>query len=385
MKAFLKNKIVIGGIFMMVFYQIAMIGMFMYGYSAVPKNLPDLTVAIVSEDEQTGAKMVEQLKEQLPFHINTTLSLEQAKTELDNRNVHLIVHIPQNFTQQLSQPGEQAQLDFFMNDSNPATTSSAMQSVADQISSKMVAQIQTQSFEGLLQNMKLSEDQAKQMVEGVMTKVTPNMVVTNPKPAGMHNQMAPMFLAMAGYVGAMIYSMISVGALQQLKGQLGKWKAFFSLQGLNALLALIVPLIGLTIYFSIHGYGAETFLKVWMVHALELFTAISFTSIFCMLAGQAGMLLNMPLLLSQTIAGGAMMPQEMMPGLFKAISYISPMFYTIQLDYNLLFGGGQMSKYLLGLALIGVGALLINTLIHQFKGVKTTTEENTTAAQPQFM
>lgn len=385
MKAFLKNKGVIGGIFMMIFYQIIMIGIFMSGYSAIPKNLDHLKVAIVNEDQQSGTQFVEQMKEKLPFQVVTDESLAQAQKELDDREIHFIMHIPQDFTQKLAAQGEQAKLDFFINESNPATINSSMQNVANQISSQINTQIQTQSFEGILQNLKVPADQSKQMVEGVMTKVAPNIVMTNPQPAGMHNQMAPMFLTMASYVGAMIYSMISVGALSQLKRKMGKWKAFLSLQGVNVLLSIIAPLVGLGIYFAVHGYGAETFMKMWMVHALEMFVAIEFTSIFCMLLGQAGMILNLPVLLSQTIANGSVLPQEMMPGYFKAVSYISPMFYTVHLDYNMLFGGGKTQVYLLGLVLVGAASLVVNAIIHQFKAVKTASSENEPAAEPAFM
>ncbi|WP_433616648.1 YhgE/Pip domain-containing protein [Paenibacillus cellulositrophicus] len=385
MKAYFKNKAVLGGIFMMIFYQIIMIGIFMSGYSALPKNVDRLTMAIVNEDQQSGAQFVEQLQKQLPLHVVTDESLEQAQKDLDNRDIQFIMHIPQDFTQKLAAQGEQVKLDFFINESNPASVNSTMQSIATQVSSKISTQIQTQSFEAMLQGMKVPADQSKQMVEGVMSKVTPNIVSTNTPPAGMHNQMAPMFLTMASYVGAMIYSMISSGALNQLKAKVGKWKAFLSLQGVHVVLSVIAPLVGLAIYFGFHNYGVETFLKMWMVHSLEMLVAIEFTSICVLLLGQAGMMLNLPLLLSQTIAGGAVLPPEMMPAFFKAFSHISPMFYTIHLDYNLLFGGGKTAEYVLGLALVGAGALVINLFIHQFKPVKSAKAGKEPAAEPQFM
>ncbi|RIX53928.1 DUF3533 domain-containing protein [Paenibacillus nanensis] len=381
MKLFLKNKLIMSGVFMMIFYQVMMITIFMSGYSAMPKNMPELTVAIVNEDAQSGEQFVTQLKEQLPFHIKTDLSLDEARSALDDRDVHLVMHIPGDFTQVLSEQGKQAKLDFYINQSGPTTVSSSMQSVANQIASQLTANIQSQSFAGMLQGMQVPEEQAQQMVDGVMTKVATNMVMTNEQPAGMHNQMAPMFLAMASYVGAMIYSMMSVSALNQVKGIMGKWKAFAALQGTNIVLSLIAPLTGIGIYFMFHGYGGEAFVTVWLTHALQMFVSILFTSMFCMLAGQAGMLLNMPILLSQTIANGAMMPQAMMPGYFKAISYISPMYYTIHLDYNTLFGGGQSGKYWIGLVLVGAGALLVNAVIYAFKRVKETSAEEQ-AAQP---
>ncbi|WP_052098378.1 hypothetical protein [Paenibacillus stellifer] len=144
----------------------------------------------------------------------------------------------------------------------------------------------------------------------------------------------------------------------------GKWKAFGPLQGINLIISLIAPLVGVSIYFAVHGYGAEAFFKVWMTHSLEMFTAIEFTIIFCMLAGQGGMLLNMPLLLTQSISAGSVMTRDIMPGYYKFISYISPMYYSVQLDYNTLFGGGKSAEFVISLTLIAAAALVLNSIIH---------------------
>ncbi|WP_044482097.1 YhgE/Pip domain-containing protein [Paenibacillus antibioticophila] len=385
MKAYFKNKAVVGGIFMMIFYQIVMIGITMSGYSAIPKNVDRLTMAIVNEDQQSGAQFVEQLKTQLPLRVVTNEPLEQAQKKLDNRDIQFIMHIPEDFSKNLAAQGEQVRLDFFINESNPAAINSTMQSIATKVSSQISAQIQKGSIETLLQGMNVPEDQSKQVAESLVSKVMANIVSTNTPPAGMHNQMAPMFLTIASYVGAMIYSMISSVALNQLKAKVGKWNAFLSLQGVHMVLSLIAPLVGLSIYFGFHGYGAETFLKMWMVHSLGMLVAIEFTSVCGLLFGQAGMVLNLPLMLLQTIACGAVMPQDMMPGFFKAFSYISPMFYAVQLDYNMLFGGGKTFEYVLGLALVGVGALIINLFIHQFKPVKAAEVEGKPATELQYM
>lgn len=372
MEIILKNKGVIAGIFMIVLYQILMLTIFMSGYSAIPKNVPQLTVAIVNEDTQSGASFVENLEKQLPFNIITDDSLEEAKAGLEDRNIHMVIHIPADFTKNLSAQDAHAQLDYLINESNPTTVTSMMKTVSTEITAGLQAQVQSQSFEGVLNSMQVPEDQSKQIVEATMGKVSSNLVMTNPQPAGMQNQMAPMFITMALYVGAMIYSMQSVGGLRSLQQQMGKWKAFFSLRLVNLLISLIAPLIAIGIYYMVQGYGMETFMKLWLLHSVQLFVCIEFTSIFIMLLGQGGMLLNLPILLSQTIANGTTLPPEMMPGYFKFMSHITPMFYSTHLDYNILFGGGKTFDYGIGLALVGLAAFAINIVIHHFKSARQT-------------
>lgn len=371
---FLKNKVISGGIFMLVFYQIVMISIFMYGYSAVPKNVTELTVAIVNEDPVMGDSFVTQLKEGLPFNVKTNMPLNDAKTDLENRDIHLVVHIPSDFSQNIKENGKQGNLEFFINESNPTLVASSMQSIADEVGAQITNQVQTQSFVSAFTAMNVPAEQATQMVTGIMEKISVDVKKTNTQPIGMHNQMAPMFLTMAMYVGAMIFSMMSVQALHEVRQSMGKWRAFFSLQLTNIVIAIVAPLVGLSIYFIVQGYGVETFLGVWMVHALQIFASIQFTTVAFLLLGQSGMLLNIPLLLTQTIANGATIPYDMMPGLFKFVSHISPMFYSIHLDYNLFFGGGNTGTYAMCLVLVALGALIINTLLHKFRHYKPVTK-----------
>ncbi|WP_255247753.1 YhgE/Pip domain-containing protein [Paenibacillus sp. 7523-1] len=378
----LKHKGVKAGIFMIVFYQIVMLTVFMSGYSAIPKNVTNLTVAIVNEDQQSGTEFVQKLQEQLPFHIVTDESLEQAKTGLEDRDIHMVIRIPGDFTEKLSEQSGKAQLEYLINESNPTTITSSMKSVAAEITAQISAQVQAQSFEAVLNGMQVPADQSKQIVESTTGKVSSNIVMSNPQPAGMQNQMAPMFITMALYVGAMIYAMQSVGGMQQFRAQMGKWKAFFALRGANLLISLIAPLVGVGIYFMVQGYGVEVFLKMWLVHSLQLFVSIEFTSIFIMLLGQGGMLINMIFVLSQSIANGTSMSLEMMPGYFKFVSQITPMFYSTHLDYNILFGGGRTAHYAIGLALVGLVAFVLNAAIHHFKHAKQTNPLQESSQQP---
>ncbi|MVP01662.1 YhgE/Pip domain-containing protein [Paenibacillus lutrae] len=374
MKSFvtlLKDKSVIGGIVMALFYQIVFISVFMYGYSAVPKNIDQLSVSIVNEDTKAGKDIAEQLQKQLPFQITSDSSLAEAKEELNDRKTHMIVHIPANFTEQLSKQGEQVKMDFLINQSNPAMVTSTMQQVVSQITGSLNQQFAVQGVQGILQGMNVPEEQAKQLSEQVPAKLAANVINSNEVPAGMHNQMAPFFLSMVSYVGAMIFSMLVVGATLARRKELGTWQAFWSAQGINALVSLVVPVVGLTIYFLVQGgFGGEIFMKAWMLQALEMFAAIEFMSIFCLLLGDKAIFVNITLLLMQTISSGAVMTQDMMPGLFKALSYVSVMFYSVQTSFSILFGGGQAGVHLLGLALMAVISLLVGTGIYTLKNAK---------------
>lgn len=49
---------------------------------------------------------------------------------LNGREVQMVLHIPAEFTKQLQTPGQQAKINYTINESNPALIKSMMQSVA---------------------------------------------------------------------------------------------------------------------------------------------------------------------------------------------------------------------------------------------------------------
>lgn len=370
MKNFLKllrNGSVIGGMIMVAFYQVVFITIFMTGYSAIPKNISDLSIAIVNEDPKNGAQIASQLKDELTFRTVTDIPLEQAKTDLNNRDVSMVIHIPADFSSKLAKTGEHPQLNYLINQANPASVASTMDQVAASITSSLNQQFAVQGAEGAFLDLNMPADQAKKLAADIPAKVTPNVVHTNPVPVGMHNQMAPFFLTMVAYVGAMIFSMLIVTAMNQLKSKMGRWPAFWSGQGVIVLVSLVAPLIGLSIYYLISGgYGAETYVKIWLLHSLELFAAIQFMSIFSLLLKDKAIFANLTLMLIQTISSGAVLTYDMMDGFFKFFSNISIMYYTVQAEFSLMFGGGKIGENLASLAIMAAASTIVAYLSYRF-------------------
>ena len=57
-KQFIKSKGAIASIFMGIFYAVAMLGIFLPGYTALPGNMDELKIALVNDDEgEAGAQI----------------------------------------------------------------------------------------------------------------------------------------------------------------------------------------------------------------------------------------------------------------------------------------------------------------------------------------
>ena len=114
-KEFLKLQGVTASIFMGVFYAVAMLCIFLLGYTALPGNMDELKVALVNDDKgEAGTQIAEQLAESLPFEITTNISNEKALDKLGDNKYSLVIHIPENFSEN-AQQGQSAQIDFTVN------------------------------------------------------------------------------------------------------------------------------------------------------------------------------------------------------------------------------------------------------------------------------
>lgn len=132
---FLKSKGAIGSIFMGVFYAIAMLGIFLPGYTALPGNMDDLKIAIVNDDAgQYGAQISSQFSESLPFKtIKTDVSNKKAMDELEHNKLALVVHIPEEFSANVQSGKVSASIDFTVNEASATMVSSAMSSVVGKL------------------------------------------------------------------------------------------------------------------------------------------------------------------------------------------------------------------------------------------------------------
>lgn len=280
----------------------------------------------------------------------------------------MVIHFPADFSEKLSAQGEQIQLNFYIDQSVPQLTSGAMQSVASQIAGQIEQSLSAEMAGGILKGMNVPEERAAQLADQIVNKLNTNVVNTNSPLTGLHNMMAPMFLTMSLYIGAMTFSMVGMQSLTGLRREFGLWKAFGAMLGGNLLIAVFTPLVGLAIYFGIfQSYSFGTMAVVWLSHALFMFAAICFTSVISLLAGQASTFVQTPLLMLQIIACGAMMTQDMMPGLFEFVSHISVMYYSVQSDYAMLFAGQASAADIGMMAVIAVVSAVLGLIVFSRK------------------
>lgn len=381
-KQFIKGQGAIASIFMGVFYAVSMLGIFLAGYTAIPGNIDRLPVAIVNDDAGEYGKTIEKsLVKQLPFkEIDTDISNKKAQGKLSDTDLALVIHIPESFSKDLQSGKTTAKIDFSYNESTATAASSSIASVAKTINDQLNANFAEQTAVGMLQGMQIPEEQAKAMAKQIESSYEGNIKVMNDVPDGMHNNMLPMFLTMALYVGAMIAAMQLVGQFRENRNKASKKRLFAYMQITSLIIGVIAGVISTGIAFAVADVDNSLFMQVWGQQILVYWACFNFTSIMVFLLGDGGMVLNIPILLSQTIANGATVAYDMMYAPFQWIAHISPMFYSVQAYYSNLFGSNATTPFILGLLAVGVGSMLIDMLIawKVHKPHMTEPEETTT-------
>ncbi|MEC2075842.1 YhgE/Pip domain-containing protein [Metabacillus fastidiosus] len=362
---FLKTKGSIGAIFMGIFYAIAMLGIFLPGYAAIPGNVDKLPIAIVNDDAgEYGAKIADQLQENLPFKtIETDLTNKQALKDLEKNDLALVVHIPKTFSEDIQKGQTSSSIDFTINEAGATTVSSTMKSVVTEINNQLSEQFSQQTAQGVLMKFNVPEKQAAELAKQIETAYVGNVVTINKIPDGMHNNMLPMFLTMAGYTGAMIGAMQLVGAFREGRGKASKTRRFLYVQLTALLIATLSSLAATGIAYLINEPSGNLFFHIVGHQILNYMVCFNFTAVFVFLIGEGGMILNLPILLIQTLANGVTMTRDMMYLPYEWMSHISPMYYSVQAYFADLYGSISPSPYLWSMAAVGGVALLINMLI----------------------
>ncbi|QOX65710.1 ABC transporter permease [Anoxybacterium hadale] len=337
---FLINKGVTYAILLAVFYQVVMVGLFIYGYHVLPSGVNQLGINVVNQAGDQGAAIQEELVPSISksfVNVATDKDLGKSREELNNRQIQMIIVIPENFINDL-QNGKSA-FDFYINESNTTAVVTTMNEVAKSITDGFNQAMNQGKLTNILKSLNIDGPQQQLIAESIQNSVVQNNIYINKAPNRMDYVMTPMFLSVATYASSMVAAIILFNILVAFIPIIGKWKAFRYVQVAGCVIALLAPLFGImtaSLFISISPH------KLFILYFQQVFmqiTAFQFTLIFSLALGQNGIFLNIPLLLMQTISGGGTMPLQIMPNLFKLVSYLTPMYPNIQIDFGVLFGG----------------------------------------------
>lgn len=384
LKAFFQRKETYLGIAVAIAFQVIFFSVWLTAYDGVTERTSELKIGVVNEDETYG-KMVTQLMEQnAPFTVSTIENLETAKKELDEREWHMIVHIPEAFSIDV-QSGE-AELSYLINQSNPTLSKQIMETAASSITHELNLNIYQLSQQEIAQNVppviaaetpnpEFAAQLAEKVIEVVQTKshvesVKASIIKTNDV-EGFAATMIPLMVVLASYIGAMIMSQQLQFATSTLKQHFDKWAIFFSRQIINIGVAIGLSVITLMIMLLFNIQLDSGLFVAWLFQSLLFFSFLSLTQLFVILFGNPGMIFNIALTATQLVSAGAIVPREMLSSFYKKLGDILPATYGTNGYFSLIYGGGHLNSDFMNLLLItGITLVIAGGVIFFSRGMK---------------
>lgn len=362
--AFMKKPTTIVGIMTAILFQLIFSVIWMTGYDGVTdvERMKGLHVGIVVQDEQVGPAIADKLAESLPVQTELISSPEEAQQMLDNRELQMVITIPAEFGQSIMAADRMAAIEYTINESNPALIRSMMSTIAAQVTSTMNKEAVGQGVHSVLTQAKLPEEQAAGSAVALSERVVSDFQYTN-KVDGMNNQMVPMMMVLASYVGAMIMGMNLEQSSMAVASQYGRMKRFAARSIINVVSAVIVSLIGSSLVMALGGQAEQGFLAMWGFQSLFVLTFMFVSQLFLILFGMAGMVFNIIMLSLQLVSSGAMLPRELLSDFYVAIGSYLPATYAVEGNMNLLFGGPSIASDSLALLIIAAVALVISLAV----------------------
>ena len=365
LRTLFKKPPVIVGIVTALMFQVIFSVIWMTAYSGVNDRAKELTVAIVNEDGEMSKGIADSLAGTLPFHTVSNLSAAEALDQLNHHQVHMVLDIPAGFNELLQTAGSTAEIKYTINEANPVTIKSMMQGVSQSVTNTINKQATAQGVQTVLTASGAPADQAAEAATNLTTRVEGTTTSINPV-NGMNNQMVPMMMVLASYVGAMIMGM----NLQTAMGMLSSTYSRLTLFGgvvINVGSALVVSLLGSSLIVALGGQIAQGFVAFWLFQALFLCTFMFFSQFFLICFGPAGSLFNIISLSLQLVSSGAMVPRELLNSFYSGIGQYLPATYAVQGIMSVQLGGPGVQSAAGSIVIVLLVAIALSLVVTLLK------------------
>lgn len=400
LRSFFKHRETLLGISAAIAFQLIFVTVWLTGYDGVYERTDQFKIGVVNEDSLLGEKITNELKDNTLFKVTILEELSQAKQELDERNINMLVHLPNDMTEQI-QANENTHIDYYINQSVPTLTKQMMETAANKLNEQVNLQvhetINTQLLETIPQMIAdqypneemevMVKEIANQVVEVVQenTKTTPvqaNVLKMNAK-EGFTATMVPLLIVLASYIGAMLISQHLQFTQGKLKSKYNRSALFIGRQVINILVAISISLLTVCLmYFSSIEFD-HSFFVLWGFQAILMFSFLALSQIFVMLFGNLGMVFNIALTATQLVSSGAIVPRELLPSFYQGLGNILPATYGVNSYFSFIYGGGSLTtdmKYLsliiISLLIIAIGGQLLFYLWDKLKPQKASSVNN---------
>ncbi|MEI3613990.1 YhgE/Pip domain-containing protein [Pseudogracilibacillus sp. SO30301A] len=397
LKDFFKQRETLLGISAAVAFQLIFVIVWLTGYDGVYERVDQFTIGVINEDSVLGEKITSELKDNIPFQVTMYEELPQAKRELDEKSINMLIHLPNEMTKNI-QANENTHIDYYINQSVPTLTKQMMETSANKLNEQVNWQINEtiniqlketipQKIAAESSNEEIIEEVASQAVmmmqeNSQISPVQMNVMKTNDK-EGFVFSMVPLLIVLASYIGAMLISQHLQFSDAKLKSNYNRFALFTGRQIINVLVATTISLLTVCLMNLFKIEIDHNFFALWGFQAILMFSFLTLSQVFVMLFGNLGMIFNIALTATQLVSSGAIVPRELLSSFYQGLGSVLPATYGVNSYFSLIYGGGDLAsdlKYLWiiisTLLIIALGVQTVYYLWERFQLHKSPTVKN---------
>lgn len=337
-------------------FQVVFFVVWLTAYDGVEDRTDQLTIAIVNDDESLDATFMEQLENKAPFTFESITDLEEAMTDLDHRQLNMVMYIPASFTGNL-QEGERGEIEYFINQSTPSVGKQMMETAATSMTSEINREVyaivwaQIKEMVPTMVGEQLPEEEQAQVLVSLIVEQIQSMIDVDVVQADIHKEhevegfsasMIPLMVVLAAYIGAMLMSQQLQMASNEVYPHEKRFRLFLGRQVINIGVSFGLSIITLCIILLFDVKLTASIITVWLFQSILFLCFLAISQFFVIVFGNLGMIFNVVLTATQLVSSGAIVPRELLSTFYMRLGDLLPATYGVNGYFSIIYGGGNL-------------------------------------------
>ncbi|ANZ57630.1 hypothetical protein BGL34_06715 [Fructilactobacillus lindneri] len=409
-KKFMTSKLTIAAIIFAIIYQFIMAIVYIPGYKHSADHIDRTRIALVNEDSgSTANKIKNKVADGIHYKSNSPKvkkysKLSTAKNDLKNKRVLLVIDIPKNTSSKISH-GEKFKVKYYDNKYDDEASSKIAAKVKDSVDnslnneftklgntavitkmmmkaqgSQIVKEKMTQAMQANPQlaqspeaQQKLQKQVTNQVIAGMEQKAkhyvisdpveSDSQTISNNGSSNLAITIGTMLISLGCFISVMAASIMEFSQFENalIHGR-SKLAAFGMYEAAFLVMSVLAPIFSILTFKLVTHIDNVAAIQMYGQNVLLTFVSAQFVSIFALMLGRVGLLINLPLALIQTLVAGAIMPYDLLPSVYRFFYHILPIPYNYMANMSIMSGvnKGYIFNYDIRLVVMGLIAGVIS-------------------------
>lgn len=204
----------------------------------------------------------------------------------------------------------------------------------------------------------------------VAEATTPKIVDINQANSNINQIMSPFFLTIATFIGAMASGIVLVNVFRaKIMNEKKIWLDYLALQLTFIIVSVFSPIVGALTLRHINGLTWATTTHLMLQGMLFMYVSYLLLHILYLFFEQYAMAVVVPIMLSQFVTSGSIVPYSTLTPIRKMITAIFPMYSNVKDVTAIIFGFNDKFDEIPHLLILGIIYFILGIVVLYFKNM----------------